>query len=115
MAGIVRFGCDSANPKLEAGLIGLASTICAVGACWMGAGFGREVLEDGCEVFARLFGADSLLLPALDVLLRPFWWVRRCCSMLSFRVKALLHSGQKASFLPVCFLAWRAAWPDVVK
>lgn len=36
-------------------------------------------------------------------------WVRRCCSMLSFRVNAFEHSGQMASFLPVCFFAWRAA------
>ena len=35
--------------------------------------------------------------------------------MLSLRVNALLHSGQNASFFPVCFLACRAAWPDVVK
>ena len=35
--------------------------------------------------------------------------------MLSLRVNALLHSGQYASFLPVCFLACRAAWPEVVK
>src|ERR1700712_1444903 len=35
--------------------------------------------------------------------------------MLSLRVKALLHSGQRASFRPVCFFACRAACPEVVK
>lgn len=81
----------------------------------MGAGFDRGVFDDECEVFARLLGALSPSLAPFDELLRPFWCVRRCCSMLSLRVKALLHSGQKASFFPVCFLACRAAWPDVVK
>src|SRR5436190_10442454 len=42
-------------------------------------------------------------------------WVRRCCFMLSFRVKALLQTGQWALFSPVCFFPWRAAWPEVVK
>lgn len=101
----LRFGCESAKPKLEAGLIGLGSTIW--GGCWMGRGGGRFEWD----VFARLLGPLSVAL----VVLRPFWCVRRCCSMLSLRVKALLHSGQKASFLPVCFFACRAAWPDVVK
>jgi len=98
--------------------MGLASTICAVGACWMGAGLGREWdLGRGveCDVFARLLALSPLGFADEADRLRPFWWVRRCCSMLSLRVKALLHSGQKASFLPVCFLAWRAAWPEVVK
>jgi hypothetical protein len=35
--------------------------------------------------------------------------------MLSFRVKALLQTGQWTLFSPVCFFPWRAAWPDVVK
>ena len=34
--------------------------------------------------------------------------------MLSFLVKALLQVGQWMFFSPVCFLPWRAAWPDVV-
>lgn len=65
---------------------------------------------------------DSLVLafftlrsPAVFAPLRPPLCVRRCCSMLSLRVKALLHSGQMASLRPVCFLEWRAAWPEVVK
>ena len=41
--------------------------------------------------------------------------VRSCCFMLSLRVKALPHVGQWTFFSPVCFLPWRAAWPDVVK
>ena len=44
-----------------------------------------------------------------------FLCVRSCCFMLSFRVKALLQVGQWMFFSPVCFLPWRAAWPDVVK
>lgn len=34
--------------------------------------------------------------------------------MLSFRVNALLQIGHSTLFSPVCFLPWRAAWPDVV-
>lgn len=34
--------------------------------------------------------------------------------MLSFRVNALLHTGQCTLFSPVCFLPCRAAWPEVV-
>jgi hypothetical protein len=41
-------------------------------------------------------------------------WVRICCFMLSLRVKALLQIGQCTLFSPVCFLPWRAAWPEVV-
>ena len=41
--------------------------------------------------------------------------VRSCCFILSLRVKALLHVGQWMFFSPVCFLPWRAAWPEVVK
>jgi len=80
----------------------------------MGDGFSAPavLLRLSCEEVFCLF---DWLSPPLLVELRPFWCVRRCCSMLSLRVKALLHSGQKASFLPVCFLAWRAAWPEVVK
>lgn len=74
---------------------------------WRGEGRGR---------FPRAL-ADNFFTPFSEeaLALRPLWWVRRCCSMLSLRVKALLHSGQYASFLPVCFFAWRAAWPEVVK
>lgn len=43
-----------------------------------------------------------------------FLCVRSCCFMLSFRVKALLQVGQWMFFSPVCFLPWRAAWPEVV-
>lgn len=43
------------------------------------------------------------------------WWVRWCCFMLSFRVKALLHIGQWTLFLLVCFFPCRAAWPEVIK
>jgi hypothetical protein len=79
-----------------------------------GGGFGRLACDDDA-VFCRLLEPADELSPLLLEALRPFWWVRRCCSMLSLRVKALLHSGQKASFFPVCFLACRAAWPEVVK
>lgn len=41
--------------------------------------------------------------------------VRSCCFMLSLRVKALWQVGQCMFFSPVCFLPWRAAWPEVVK
>lgn len=103
-------GCTALARKDPAGLMGKdGSTIDIddnVGRPdWRGDGLGRFVC---CLDF---FTSRSLLL----VELRPLWCVRRCCSMLSLRVKALLHSGQYASFLPVCFLAWRAAWPDVVK
>lgn len=47
--------------------------------------------------------------------LAVFLWVRSCCFMLSLRVKALLQVGQTTDFSPVCFLPWRAAWPEVVK
>jgi hypothetical protein len=35
--------------------------------------------------------------------------------MLSFRVNALLQTGQWTLFSPVCFFPCRAAWPEVVK
>ena len=47
--------------------------------------------------------------------MREVLCVRSCCFMLSLRVKALLHVGQWMFFSPVCFLPWRAAWPEVVK
>jgi len=61
---------------------------------WSGDGFGR---------FAACLAFLIWASPPLATL-RPLWWVRRCCSMLSLRVKALLHSGQKASFFASVFL-----------
>ncbi len=47
--------------------------------------------------------------------MREGLWVRSCCFILSFRVKALLQVGQWIFFSPVCFFPCRAACPEVVK
>ena len=90
-----------------------------VGGCGGGGGAAVEMLEGRdlrcCwrNFWRALVSSESLAgfdepelsLLALLLLLRPPECVRRCCSMLSLRVKPLPHSGQMASFLPVCFLA----------
>lgn len=97
-------------------------SICATGATLTG----RLVAKAGgggggvcaffcwCCTFSRfvLDSSDEVVLFAVG---RTPECVLLCCSMLSLRVKALLHSGQTASFFPVCFFACRAAWPEVVK
>ena len=51
---------------------------------------------------------------AVDPVRDPPLCVRSCCFMLSFRVKALLHVGQRMFFSPVCFLRGRAAGAEGV-
>lgn len=59
-------------------------------------------------------GDGALLLLIGGFSMREGLCVRSCCFMLSLRVNALLQVGQWMFFSPVCFLPWRAAWPDVV-
>lgn len=94
-------GCCSASCCMTAAASRAAASTLVVG--FFGAGL------------VAFFTFEFSELPLVRDTPRTFWWVRRCCSMLSLRVKAFLHSGQNASFLPVCFFAWRAAWPEVVK
>ncbi len=46
--------------------------------------------------------------------LRPPSCVFRCCFMLSLRANRFGQRGHTTFFSPVCRLAWRDAWPDVV-
>lgn len=66
------------------------------------------------DLMPGLVGDCALLLVG-GFSIREGLCVRSCCFMLSLRVNALLQVGQWMFFSPVCFLPWRAAWPDVVK
>lgn len=72
-------------------------------------GAGRRGLDD-TEEGLLVAGVAGEGFSAREVLC-----VRSCCFILSLRVKALLQVGQWMFFSPVCFLPWRAAWPEVVK
>lgn len=80
----------------------------------------REPEPEGDEIWCFLAEEEMVVgddeeVVAVTASIREGLWVRSCCFMLSLRVKALLQVGQRMFFSPVCFLPWRAAWPDVVK
>ena len=82
---------------------------------------GADVVRESSEsVWRRGRDADEMEGEDFEPMLedvaskRLFLWVRSCCFILSFRVKALLQVGQWIFFSPVCFLPWRAACPEVV-
>ena len=58
--------------------------------------------------------AESFSKPLLSSPSELLLCVRSCCFMLSLRVKALLQTGQRTPFSPVCFFPCRAACPEVV-
>jgi hypothetical protein len=65
----------------------------------------------------RMAARDGRRICRFDALGLSFLWVSRCCFMLSERVNLRLHPDQLHGtvFSAVWILAWREAWPDVVK
>ncbi len=75
-----------------------------------------ETDEAGDDISSVMDGVDEVIPPPPPVVLLvvPPSCVLRCCFMLSFRANRFGHRGQSTFFSPVCRLACREAWPDVV-